>query len=219
MTDYKSWEDRLYPSLIPNIEYIVKNTPINGVFYDIGANTGLLTEKVLDQRPDITAVLFEPVKKYYDSIDAKFKNNNKVSYFNCALVDEKKELRISLSIENLGYNTLTTIKEYETTEKVEGDTLSNIVSEYNIPYPDLVKIDVEESEFLVIKGCKEFFKTHKPRKIIIECGVPGNEYLKKEREEMLSYLIGLGYAMYDYDPSICCDVKFYNTDYENSFCV
>lgn len=208
MTDYKSWEDRLYPSLIPNIDYIVKNTPTNGVFYDIGANTGLLTEKVLEQRPDLIAVLFEPVKRYYDSIDAKFKNNNKVSYFNCALIDEKKELSISLSSENLGYNTLTIIKEYDTLEKIEGDTLSNIVSEYNISYPDLIKIDVEESEFLVIKGCIDFFKVHKPKKIIMECGVPGSEELKKERDAMISYLIGLGYTMYDYDPAVCCDVKF-----------
>lgn len=208
MTDYKSWEDRLYPSLIPNIDYIVKNTPTNGVFYDIGANTGLLTEKVLEQRPDLIAVLFEPVKRYYDSIDAKFKNNNKVSYFNCALIDEKKELSISLSSENLGYNTLTIIKEYDTLEKIEGNTLSNIVSEYNVPYPDLIKIDVEESEFLVIKGCTDFFKVHKPKKIIMECGVPGSEELKKERDAMLSYLIGLGYTMYDYDPAVCCDVKF-----------
>lgn len=208
MTDYKSWEDRLYPSLIPNIDYIVKNTPTNGVFYDIGANTGLLTEKVLEQRPDLIAVLFEPVKRYYDSIDAKFKNNNKVSYFNCALIDEKKELSISLSSENLGYNTITIIKEYDTLEKIEGNTLSNIVSDYNISYPDLIKIDVEESEFLVIKGCIDFFKVHKPKKIIMECGVPGSEELKKERDAMISYLIGLGYTMYDYDPAVCCDVKF-----------
>lgn len=208
MTDYKSWEHRLYPSLISNIDYIVKNTPTNGVFYDIGANTGLLTEKVLEQRPDLIAVLFEPVKRYYDSIDAKFKNNNKVYYFNCALIDEKKELHISLSSTNLGYNTLAIIKEYETLEKIEGNTLSNVVSEYSIPYPDLIKIDVEESEFLVIKGCVDFFKICKPKKIIIECGVPENDELKKERDAMLSYLIGLGYTMYDYDPAVCCDVKF-----------
>ena len=48
------WENILLPSLLTNIDYIIQNIPENGVFYDVGANTGLLSQKVLDKRPDVT---------------------------------------------------------------------------------------------------------------------------------------------------------------------
>jgi len=205
MNNFDAWENRLLPSLEKVISYVIDNTPFNGVFYDIGGNTGLLSQKVLEKRPDIKIVIFEPVKKYYEHIVSKFEKNNNVYCFNIALFNKKCKLEISLSNDNLGYNSLSFIEDYGEKEEISADTLSNIVKYHNIPYPDLLKIDVEESEYYVIEGCKDLFSFYKPRKLIIELGRPK---IKEHRESLLNYLFSLGYKISDYTENATCDAKF-----------
>lgn len=205
MNNFDEWENRLLPSLEKVITYIVDNIPFNGVFYDIGGNTGLLSQKVIEKRPDIKIVIFEPIKKYYDYIVSKFEKNNNVYCFNIALFDKKCELEISISKDNLGYNSLSFIENYGEKELISTDTLSNIVKYSNIPYPDLIKIDVEESEYYVIEGSKDLFSFYKPHKMIIELGPPK---IKEQRDSLLKYLNSLGYKVIDYTENTTCDAKF-----------
>ena len=148
MDDFSGWESRLYPSIIDNIQYIVDNVPENGVVYDVGANTGLLTMKVLEQRPDVKFFVFEPVKKYYEAIVAKFSGSTSVNYFNTALLDFDGEVDFSLSPENPGWNAPVNISHHGDVEKVPSRKLDTIISLYGLPNPDFIKVDVEQSEHL-----------------------------------------------------------------------
>jgi FkbM family methyltransferase len=208
MSKYASWENQLYPSLIENIEYICSNISDDGVLYDIGANTGLLSSKVLEKKPDIKIVLFEPIKNYYNSAVEKFKNNKNVLLYNIALIDNTDSIEMSVDRSNLGWNTISEIRDYGEKEIVNGTTLSNIVSKQNIPLPDFIKIDVEESEQLVIEGARTLFNKHIPKNILIESGISNGHRLWNKQVDMFEYLFSLGYKRFDYNNKGTFDARF-----------
>lgn len=208
MDKFEVWEERLYPSLVDNIDYIIKNTPHNGVFYDIGANTGLLSKKVYEQRPDIHYVLFEPVKEYYERACYTFKNVEKAICINAALIEENKEIEISIDSNNLGWNTLSFVSNYGRKEKVFGITLYDAYVDNKLPLPDMIKIDAEESESYVIEGAKELFNLGLPKNILIEVGVNKTHPLWEREFNMIEYLFSLGYKRFDNDYNTVFDAKF-----------
>lgn len=208
MNQFKQWEDRLYPSLIKNIEYIIEKTPINGVVYDIGANTGLLSQKVYEQRPDIKFVLFEPIKRYHEEVIRKFGNNSNFICLNVALLDENKDLEISIHYENLGLNTLSFISNYGNKETVVGTTLYDCYVNNSLPLPDFIKIDVEHAEHFVIEGARKLFEIKKPTALLIEIGVMKTSPLWEEEYSMIEYLFSLGYKRFENSYTEMFDAKF-----------
>lgn len=208
MENFKQWEDRLYPSLVKNIEYIVEKTPINGVVYDVGANTGLLSQKVYEKRPDIKFVLFEPIKRYYDEVLRKFGNNDNFICLNVALLDENKDLEISIHYENLGMNTLSFISNYGNKEKITGNTMYDCWLKNNLPFPDFIKIDVEHAEYYVIEGAKKLFEIKKPTALLIEIGVLKGNPLWEKEVSMIEYLFSIGYKRFEDRYTEMFDAKF-----------
>ncbi len=208
MSDFSNWENRLHSSILNNIDYIVENTPKDGVVYDVGANTGYLSMKVFEKRPDIKLFLFEPVKKYYDSIVEKFKGNSSVNYFNTALLDFDGEIDFSLSSDNLGWNSPALVSQHGEIEKVPCRKLDSVIDTYNLPKPDLIKVDVEQSEFMFVEGAKNLLSTNPPKIILMEIGItPGHRFWDME-EKMIKYLFDVGYAKFDYNQTSTYDAKF-----------
>ena len=205
---HQQWEDRLLPSLMDTINYLIKEMPENGVLYDVGANTGLLTQKVIEQRPDVTCVLFEPVNEYYNIIDEKFRYNPKVIFFNCALLDAIGTSNISKHGDNLGYNTITGLDDYGDKEEIQCRTLTSIQNEYKFSKPDIIKVDVEQSESYFIEGCKGMFETYTPSQIIMEIGISNVHPLWEKEKGMIEYLFSLGYKRFDYDKNHTFDAIF-----------
>lgn len=208
MSTYQSWENVLYSSLVHNIDYICESVPVNGVFYDIGANTGFLSQKVYERRPDITFILFEPVKKYYESVLEKFKDVKNAKAFNVALIDREEDVEISIDDKNLGYNTISEISSYGEKELVKGTTLFKIFIQERLPIPDFIKIDTEQSEYLVIKGAEPLFSRYVPDKMLIECGILKGHGLWDKQVEMFEYLFSIGYKRFDYNINDTFDAKF-----------
>jgi FkbM family methyltransferase len=205
----KNWEYSLLPSLINNINYIVDNIPENGVFYDVGANTGLLSQMVLNKRPDVKFYLFEPIMEFCQYMYDKFSNNSNVAIINTALMHERGVFKISKDHNNLGYNTINFIENYGIIEEVPVMTLSEAYKEFNLPEPDFIKADIEQSECYFIDGCKELFNNGiQPSKILMEIGIPNNHHLFTKEKEMIEYLFSLGYKRFDYDKSHTYDAIF-----------
>lgn len=209
MIKFENWDNTLLSSLLDNINYIIANLPEDGVYYDIGANTGLLTEKIIEERPDITCYLFEPVKEYYDYIKERFKGNDKVIAFNFALIHDNGSALICKHDNNLGYNTMSFISEYGSKEEIICRTLSDVVEEYNIPKANLMKVDVEQSEYFLIEGCKKLFNTGViPDIILMEIGVGVDHPGWPKEKEMIEYLFSLGYKKFDYERNDTYDAIF-----------
>ncbi len=204
-----NWENTLLPSITNLIDEIANELKPEDVFYDIGANTGLLSLKIMEKCPNVTYYLFEPVSKYYDACIEKFDKHVNVIVFNYAVMHRTEEMHISMDGGNKGYNTLSFIRDYGEKEKIQAKTLYDIGSSNLMPFADVIKIDVEQAESFTIAGMKEYFKRGKsPRKIFMEVGVVKNHPLWEKEVEMFEYLFSIGYKRFDYNFTCTTDVVF-----------
>jgi FkbM family methyltransferase len=198
MVDYSGWENVLSNDIENLINNYFDDIKSGEVVYDVGANVGVFSEKILLKYPDTKLVLFEPIKEYYQYLKTKFAANPNITVHNFALIEDARFLSISRDGFNLGYNTLTEIAKYGHAEDINGISLSSLQRIENIPLPDLIKVDVENSEYLFIEGCKELFKNHVPRKIVMEIGVLSGHALWEKEQQMIEYLFSLGYSKFEY---------------------
>lgn len=202
MANYDSWENTLSNDVQNLVDNYFSDLKEGEVVYDIGANVGVFSDKVLNKFPNTRLVLFEPVKDFCDYLSLKFKEKENISIHNFALVDVNRSLSISKHEVNLGYNTISEIDKYGSVEEISGTSLSYIQQKENLPLPDLMKVDVETSEYLFIEGCKDLFKFHTPRKIVIEVGVTKSHPLWEKEKDMMEYLFSLGYSRFEYESKI-----------------
>lgn len=198
MADYSGWENVLSGDIKNLIDNHFNDIKPGEVIYDVGANVGAFSNEILERYKDARLVLFEPVKDFYQHLKEKFAENKNVSVFNFALVDDTRFLNISKDPNNLGYNTLSEISQYGHVEEINGISLSKIIKIESIPLPDLIKVDVENSEHLFVEGCKDLFSYHLPRKIVMEIGVLKANLLWEQEQKMFEYLFSLGYNRFDY---------------------
>lgn len=152
------------------------------VVFDIGANVGIhsiFLAKRIGSKGKLFA--FEPEKEYYNKLITNIKLNDlsNVTVFPFALGENISKMPLYL-------------KECETS-LVAQENCSNeyayfvdvypgdyLVSNFNIPIPKVVKIDVEGFEFSVVKGIKKVIQDLKCRMICIEIHP---EMLPKEIKE------------------------------------
>lgn len=198
MVDYSGWENTLSGDVGKLVDDHFSDIKDGEVVYDVGANVGVFADKVLGKYPNAKLVLFEPIKDYYNYLKTKFADKPNVSVHNFALIEDTRFLTISRDGNNLGYNTLSEISKYGLEEEINGISLSSLQRIENFPLPDLIKVDVENSEHLFIEGCKQLFKQHIPRKIVIEIGVLNGHPLWEKEQEMMEYLFSLGYSRFNY---------------------
>jgi len=199
MVDYRSWDETLKLTLDKVVEEAVDSLKNGGVLYDVGGNVGSFTDLVIQRLPDLEVYIFEPVKEYYDHLVERFIDRPNVRAFNYALVEAKRELTISKSNHNLGWNTISEIESYGDQETIAGITLSELVETNKLPYPNVIKVDVEQSEYLFVEGCRELFKKHTPDKIVMEIGIKPDHPLWDKEKDMIEYLFSVGYKRYDYE--------------------
>lgn len=199
MSDYNGWEQVLYQDVSNLVDQHFNDIKPGEVIYDVGANVGVFTDVILKKYNNVTVVLFEPILDYYNYLVNKYKDYQSIAIYNCALIDSTRHLKISKDGHNLGYNTLAEIKEYGNFEDIKGVPLSQFIEAADLPLPNCVKVDVENSEYLFVEGCKELFKRHLPRKIVIEIGILEGSPLWEKEKEMMEYLFSLGYKRFDYE--------------------
>jgi len=156
MLKNRTWEQK-----ITNIfnEY-VKN---DWVCIDVGTYIGLhtltlskLCEKVIG---------FEAQPLIYDCLEntLKYKNINNVTLYNIALSNEEGHTKIFTN--NNGDASLEGIRDYKF--KYNYNIKKNKLDNYNIQHVDLIKIDIEGSEWSMLEGANDLITKHRPL-IILE---------------------------------------------------
>ena len=171
------WEIQFGPTQIETVNFIKSFLKEGDTFVDIGANTGLLTQMIVESLPDEylgSVIMFEPISYLCDECKNKFNSNPKFIINQLGLSNKNYMATVFADNINLGYNKI--YKEgmgvgEHTKYIVECTTFSNWTSRNNIDKVDFVKIDAEGHDIEIIRGMYDFLrKTEKKPYILFEVG-------------------------------------------------
>ena len=140
---------------------------------DVGANRGDWTREALKEFPDCRFTLLEPQAHMKESIKDILESNSRVSFnavgagkqsgiFKFTIVDRHDSCSFVYSDEDVkkhGYKQV----------EVPVVTLNELITEQNLPVPDIIKIDAEGLDIDVLEGSSDFFG--KTEIFMIEAGV------------------------------------------------
>lgn len=172
--------------------------------FDVGAYTGEYIKLFLKLNKDAKIQAFEPLKKTYEELADKFKDNKNINCHNIA-IGEKEEILVINVMEHLESSTLSKInyqskyimkksiifglpinKLFVKKEKVQVKSIDNIFRLEGLNKIDLLKIDTEGFVYEILKGCKHSIKNI--RMILVELH-HGDLYENHNPKKIHSYLI------------------------------
>lgn len=178
--------------------------PGNGIFFDIGANTGIYTfcaEKYIKPQ---CIYAFEPIPELHFRLKRMFRkaNINKLALSDSIGIHKFKIPTIGKDeYKSRGKLNTEYIERGETNFRiiqVRTSTLDSFVIEKNIPNIHFIKIDVEGNEFQVIMGGVETLKRIRP---VLQIEIEQRHY-KRDINEIIEYVNKLGYICYYLDLSL-----------------
>jgi len=145
----------------------------NGIFIDIGAHVGrysIIIANKLDGKGRVIAV--EPERNNFVALLENIKLNNleNVIPINNAICDKSRRLPFYYTnVVGSGFSSL--VQKWENKVEVDAVTLDHLLDKLKIVPSEvkLVKIDVEGTEYSVLRGAKKFLKSS-DAKIIFESG-------------------------------------------------
>jgi FkbM family methyltransferase len=163
----------------------------NSLVIDLGGYLGEWTEKI-HNKYSCNVYVFEPVFKYYNNIVEKFKNNNKIKIFNLGLSGVNDEVVIkhdnassSIFIENGVEEKIKLVKYYD------------FINDNKIGYIDLIKINIEGSEYELLEHIIENNLQLKIKNLQIQFHKTFND--SEEKREEIRKVLSLTHKLtYDY---------------------
>ena len=161
------------------------------VFYDLGANVGYMSIEAASLFQDtIKICAFEPQPNLAQvaAISARLNNFRNVSIYDIMLGKEGGTANLFIPAHCVHASSISRESNARSiTCRVEA--LDELVSNGNIPQPDLVKIDVEGGELNVFQGMKNIIQEVTPY-IIFEADDNMNRF-GYNREDLINYILSL----------------------------
>jgi len=167
------------------------------IFLDIGANIGYFSLLVANNIPTAKVISFEPVNDLFQ----KLRNNISINDFknitaiNAAVgeLNEERELFLSGS-DNLGMSSFQQPENFSgKREMVKVVTIDEWFKRAGLAKIDIIKLDVEGSEFAALKGMKEVSQNFKPI-IIVEINPETLSMFRLMPVDIYVYLNKLNFA-------------------------
>ena len=128
------------------LDYPILNE--NSLVIDLGGYIGSFTESIYS-RYNCNVLVFEPVIRFYNICDYKFKHNSKINVYNFGLSGESRECFISVH-----HDCSTEFMTPDSSENSEKSVLKSIkefVIDNNIESIDLIKINIEGGEYELLE--------------------------------------------------------------------
>lgn len=203
------------------IRYIKNQLYEGEVFVDIGANVGaysLVASRLVGKSGKVIA--FEPASKTFLRHTKNIIMNGLTNIIleRKAVLDKNTQIDIYISTRhNMGMSSIFHhASESGVTEKVETISLDEYAEKKNISKISLVKIDIEGSEMLALRGMRKIIEQFRPR-ILIELKeetLSGSDY---QVNDIIEFLIHAGYEKFiiDEQGNVSNDLKQQPGNYHN----
>ncbi len=205
------WIEHHRKRVVEDVALVLPHIPERGTFVDIGANVGLFTECVLAQRPNATALLFEPVERYYDACVARLGDRPNVRIERLALSDTDTERPIYKAQHNFGANSVMPEIMFDRREnsEVREDTVieeepircrifTDYMREQGVEAVDFIKTDTEGHDYAVLRSMLPWLReTPRLPVILSELLEEGYHPHWDEQLAVVNELFALGYAHVD----------------------
>ncbi len=140
---------------------------------DIGANHGNWTRAALQYFPDAQYVLIEPQDHLKVCIQDLIDSGYKVRWVNAGVADQSGMLPFFISTRDDSSTFLSADNPSQTkpapVTMVAVETLDTLLSKYNLPVPEMVKIDAEGFDLKVMQGASRLIG--KTEVFLLEAGV------------------------------------------------
>ena len=135
-------------SEIFNEEHYKQGRVKNSVYVDIGANIGLTALYFKDYAKEYYAI--EPSKECFEALQKNTQGIN-IKTFNCAIYNENKEYYLyQVAEDSVGQTLIPGDNAIFGRIPVQGKRLDTFFEENNIEHVDVMKIDVESSEYFIL---------------------------------------------------------------------
>lgn len=172
------------------------------VVYDIGATDGSFSDRFqdsIDNQPYY--YLFEANDEYKNMQKHKFE----YQFFNAVLSNTEKTVDFYklMGGGDSYYEEITNTYKNVVPIKKQTVTLNSIGKEYNLPKPDLIKLDTQGSELDILQGSTDYLPFAKL--VIIECPIIEYNIGAPLLPEYINFM-----ANYGFDPHAITQVHWYN---------
>lgn len=181
-----------------DIKYCLHGQKVETIF-DVGANIGQTSLRLLKKFPDANIFAFEPIPNTYEKLQANLDHASKVRLFNMALGNSIGELSMT-NVENSLLNTCHLDSQLDNKDnsqivKVGVNTIDNFCQANRISRIHLLKTDTEGFDLNVLKGAENLLRNQNIDFIFSECRF----FKRRETDlpgdfvDLLSYLQGFNY--------------------------
>lgn len=144
---------------------LIKNDGNNSIFFDIGANAGTWSLLVKSLFPKAVIHAFEPVPNYQLEFKKSTEKLSDITLHPFAAGNANKFETYNLSGHSSSFLEVTEeLLKIHPNEKKTGEInvkmirLDDFVKQHHIPYPNVLKLDVEGFELEALKGAEECMK-------------------------------------------------------------
>jgi FkbM family methyltransferase len=187
------------------VEYFCEKIPLNGIFFDLGANIGSICIPLAKRRPDIKIIAVEASPRVFKYLKHNIELNACENIFaeNLALSSaDNQQLPFYSPEEKFGKGSLSAVYTNDP-EYVSTITLDTLKNNYNLGNVDYIKIDVEGYEHSVFQGGKNLLSLNNAPIIIFEFADWAENMANNTKPgDAQRLLFHMGYRLYNFsDPS------------------
>lgn len=164
----------------------------NSIVFDVGGYKGDWSKKIF-QKHECNLYVFEPVDIFYTGIKNRFKKNKKIKVYNFGLFSKNLTTRISFDNDSSSV-----YKENKSSKDIKLVKASEFLSSMNFKQIDLIKINIEGSEYELMNNLIDSGWIEKTKNIQIQF----HDFIsdsKKKREAIHKKLLKTHVLTYNYD--------------------
>lgn len=164
---------------------------------DVGCHKGEVMDEILKIAPKGRHIGFEPIPEYFQFLQKKYKEDDRVTILQNALSDSNSIAEFNWVKNAPAYSGIKqrsyAIKNPQI-EKIQVQLVKLDDCGVNFPATKLIKIDVEGAEFMVLNGAKNFIQKHRPV-IIFEFGKGAADHYGVEPYDIHGYFSEINYEV------------------------